>query len=195
MMFLNTYNSYQNFDVFSNIKSNNINILYTLHNDFHKYNLYNKNELYNINECFSCDNYISDKKTIIRCFDKSFCCKNCLINPYNKILKENVSNCNIYININNNDDIEKNEYFDIYSELHNNNINTTNTIIKYENIKYYKYNEHYIKKLVKFLHKLRGFISILIRLNKNTNIFNKIFIMLITLSIIFYHKHISHTIE
>lgn len=192
------YKSYENFTVFSNINTSCINILYTLHNDI-SLKQYNQ---YNINECFSCNNTIPDTKTIIRCFDKSFCCKDCLLNPYNN---NKVKNTIYNIDVFKNDD----DYFDLYNYL-NTNVTSIKRFISYNDIKYQTNNnesyenityntntndEYYIKKLIKLVHKIKGFISILIRLNKNTNIFNKLFIIIITLSILFYNKHVSHIIR
>lgn len=186
--------------IFLNITSNNID---TLYNIYHNKNIINNKTIYqenniisNINECYSCNNIISQNKSIIRAFDKSFCSKYCLLNPY---IYDDYKNNTSIININKEFiESERNIYVDIYKNLFDSySINKSNLkrINNDENIDEDNSNIFNIKLKIKFIHKLKGFISILIRLNKNANLFNKLFIVLITLSILFYHKHISHTIK
>ena len=186
--------------IFLNITSNNIDSLYNIYHNKtinNKY-IYGKeyDSISNINKCYSCNDNIRQNKSIIRSFDKSFCSKYCLFNPYiSGEYKNNTSLINI-----DNDFIERNVYVDIYNDLfklHELNKSNLKRLNKnnYENNNKDNSDILNIKLKLKFIHKVKGFISILIRLNKNANLFNKLFIILITLSILFYHKHISHTIK
>lgn len=181
--------------IFSNITTTTIDTIYNIHSEYNRSIIYDKFNIENINQCYSCKNIIKESRTIIRCFDRSFCCKSCLT----------ILNKNNYLETTESLLINEKECDNYYDDCKLNFRETINFIRNRNKTEHNKYEEEIIeeeiediiniKNKLKKVNSIRGFISILIKLNKNTNLFNKLFIMLITLSIIFYHKHISNNIK